>query len=329
MKNVSMNGIFSRNVEIFISLAKTKSFQKTASIFGLSTSPISRELVTLENKLKVTLVDRSCRPLILTPEGRKLLSELIPIMNESQRAVALAREASNFHPSLRIGFIDSFSYDVVPQFITMMQSKISKFICLTGGADRLVERLLSHEVDVILTINPCFEIPDLRRHLLLREPSVLIFPKSQYDFRRYFRSWEDLAHCGLPFIRNYSFSGGGQLESQHLTTHDLKLMGTIQTDNNGLRIKLVSDGKGWAIVRPLTLLQHEKLLSKLTIYSVPSPLIERKVYILGRSNISVDLYRDIVDSLANILNSEVITRLTEIFSPTIVKSIEVYPYTNK
>ena len=149
------------------------------------------------------------------------------------------------------------------------------------------------------------------------------------DFRRYFRSWEDLAHCGLPFIRNYSFSGGGQLESQHLTTHDLKLMGTIQTDNNGLRIKLVSDGKGWAIVRPLTLLQHEKLLSKLTIYSVPSPLIERKVYILGRSNISVDLYRDIVDSLANILNSEVIPRLTEIFSPTIVKSIEVYPYTNK
>lgn len=115
------------------------------------------------------------------------------------------------------------------------------------------------------------------------------------------------------------------MESQHLTTHDLKLMGTIQTDNNGLRIKLVSDGKGWAIVRPLTLLQHEKLLSKLTIYSVPSPL----VYILGRSNISVDLYRDIVDSLANILNSEVIPRLTEIFSPTIVKSIEVYPYTNK
>ena len=59
------------------------------------------------------------------------------------------------------------------------------------------------------------------------------------------------------------------MECQHLTTHDLKLMGTIQTDNNGLRIKLVSDGKGWAIVRPLTLLQHEKLLSKLTIYSVP------------------------------------------------------------
>ena len=58
-------------------------------------------------------------------------------------------------------------------------------------------------------------------------------------------------------------------------------------------------------------------------------LIERKVYILGRSNISIDLYRDIVDSLANILNSEVIPRLTEIFSPTIVKSIEVYPYTNK
>ena len=82
MKNVSMNGIFSRNVEIFIFLAKTKSFQKTASIFGLSTSSISRELVTLENKLKVTLVDRSCRPLILTPEGGKLLSELIPIMNE-------------------------------------------------------------------------------------------------------------------------------------------------------------------------------------------------------------------------------------------------------
>lgn len=39
MKNVSMNGIFSRNVEIFISLSKTKSFQKTASILDCQPLP--------------------------------------------------------------------------------------------------------------------------------------------------------------------------------------------------------------------------------------------------------------------------------------------------
>lgn len=35
MKNVSMNGIFSRNVEIFISLSKTKSFQKDGVNFWI------------------------------------------------------------------------------------------------------------------------------------------------------------------------------------------------------------------------------------------------------------------------------------------------------
>ena len=304
--------IFSKEFEVFLSLTETRSFKQTAECFGVSISTISRQLSELEQLLDVTLFDRSCRPMVLTAEGRWFLNESRPSLERLGQVVTEIRQLSNLKPNLRIGFIDSFSYDVAPSFISHMQPHLQGISCLTGGADRLIERLNAQEVDVILTINPCFDIPNLKRHLLLQEPSVLIFPNEPLYADACNWSWKDISVCGLPFIHNYCFSGGGKLEDLHFNTHDVHIVSTIHTDSIGMRTKLVAQGHGWAIIRPLSLLKHTELLPHLRVVRAPAPGFNRNVYVLARSNISQELFTRIISTLHDILKHEVLPRLTDL-----------------
>lgn len=319
-----IQGVFSREFEIFMALAQNHSFRQTAEKFGLSISSISRLMHELENRLHITLFDRSCKPIALTVEGRWLFRELQPSLRHISQSIQDAHQAALFKPYLRIGFIDSFSYDVAPEFIENILPRIRGISCLTGGADRLVERLNAQEVDVILTINPCFDIPNLRRHLLLREPSVTIFPKEERFRQAGQWSWHELSLCGLPFISSYNISGGGKLETVHFTTHDLDIVSVIHSDNIGMREKLVSRGNGWAIMRPLSLLQHRELIDKLYIFVSPPPVIMRDVYILARSTIQPGLFADIVNTLADILKDRILCLLGNALPARLMEGIEIF-----
>ena len=314
-------GIFSKEFSTFVALAQNRSFKATAELFGVSQSSISRHLNDLEQSLHVTLFDRSHNPMVLTAEGRWLLDAIAPSLHRISHAVADVRNTTHFKPYLRIGFIDSFSYDVAPMFVQEMSGRLQGICCLTGGADRLIERMTAQEVDIILTINPCFDIPELRRHLLLSEPSIMIFPKTERFAQADKWSWQQLSLCGLPFIRNYSSSGGGRLESLHFTTHDVRISGTVHSDSIGMRMKMVARGQGWAIIRPLSLLQHLDLYEKLHIFATPKPMIYRDIYVLGRPCVAKPLFLEVISTLQNILAREVVPRLRSLVPPELAPQI--------
>jgi DNA-binding transcriptional LysR family regulator len=58
-----------RNAEVFCDVANCRSFSKAAAARGLSQPAISQAIQQLEEHLGVTLIDRSQRPLQLTPAG--------------------------------------------------------------------------------------------------------------------------------------------------------------------------------------------------------------------------------------------------------------------
>lgn len=58
-----------RSVELFLEVAQQRSFSKGALAHGVSQSSASQAVQTLEERLGVTLIDRSKRPLELTPAG--------------------------------------------------------------------------------------------------------------------------------------------------------------------------------------------------------------------------------------------------------------------
>jgi DNA-binding transcriptional LysR family regulator len=60
-----------RNFELFCEVAECRSFSKAADRLGVSQSSVSQAVAHLEKQLVVELIDRSHRPLALTPAGQR------------------------------------------------------------------------------------------------------------------------------------------------------------------------------------------------------------------------------------------------------------------
>ena len=160
---------------LFIAMCENASLQEAAEAYGLSASAASRALRRLEDSLGANLFDRTCKPMVLTPEGKALYRKIKPAHVITKDALEAFKESNAKHPDLKIGFLDSFSLSVVPKFIERVKSSASSITCLTGSSDRLLERLAKREVDVILSSDPSLENSEYRRLLLIREPSMRSF----------------------------------------------------------------------------------------------------------------------------------------------------------
>ena len=57
-------------LDLFCAVVRTQSFSRGARALGVSQSAASQSVAQLESRLGITLIDRSKRPFVLTPEGR-------------------------------------------------------------------------------------------------------------------------------------------------------------------------------------------------------------------------------------------------------------------
>ncbi len=72
-------------LEIFCNVARTRSFSEGARRSGVTQSAASQRIRALEAELGVQLVDRSTRPLRLTPAGRTLYDGSVRILDRYER----------------------------------------------------------------------------------------------------------------------------------------------------------------------------------------------------------------------------------------------------
>lgn len=99
--------------KIFLSLAESRSFSVTAEAFGVEPSTISRTLGTLENSLGQKLVDRSARPLELTPKGLWAVKRIAPIIRSHEKLIDEMTEDSTGLEGADPGFRCSWLCDAV------------------------------------------------------------------------------------------------------------------------------------------------------------------------------------------------------------------------
>ena len=62
-----------RTLELFCTIAEHRSFSKAAVLHQLTQSAVSQAMQHLEESVGAELIDRSKRPLILTPAGKTYL----------------------------------------------------------------------------------------------------------------------------------------------------------------------------------------------------------------------------------------------------------------
>jgi LysR family nitrogen assimilation transcriptional regulator len=73
-----------RTLELFLSIAATNSFSRSAALAGLTQSSVSKSIAALEAELAVRLFERTGRGAVLSPEGRALLPRIDAMVREAR-----------------------------------------------------------------------------------------------------------------------------------------------------------------------------------------------------------------------------------------------------
>ncbi|MEV7570089.1 LysR family transcriptional regulator [Streptomyces tanashiensis] len=187
-------------IEVFLALAEELHFRRTSERLGLAQGRVSQTIKKLERRIGVPLFERTSRRVALTPTGRQLREDLLPVhqqlLRAVDRAVAMGRGITGV---LRVGYSSPMVAEVLLKAADVFRDRYpdcavevqevqlsDPFGPLRGG--RLDLQVTEHPVDEPdLTLGP----------VVLSEPRVLMVPAGHRFARRASVSLEDLAEATL------------------------------------------------------------------------------------------------------------------------------------
>lgn len=114
-------------LQCFAAVAEELHFHKAAERLHMAQPPLSRQIRVLEEELGVTLFNRSTRTVALTEAGRLLYPDVRKLLLDAK---AIERRVAEYRTgeagTLRLGFVDSSSYEMMPRFLRAHRSRWPK-----------------------------------------------------------------------------------------------------------------------------------------------------------------------------------------------------------
>lgn len=163
----------------FLTVSQEKSLKKAADRLLISPGRVSQIVRELERDLGCTLLDRSNRTARLTPNGQKFVQDFSPLVLQFEKAESeFRRHTQTGKNTLRLGFITSTGFNLVPNFIKQISNEHPGFEVIPRSFSYSVEieQGLSNgviDLGIIRTIGP----PEMFESKVLRiDPLVLCTP---------------------------------------------------------------------------------------------------------------------------------------------------------
>lgn len=291
-------------VEVFVATADERSISVAARRLGASPSSVSQQLSNLETSLGTSLVDRSARPLSLTPAGELFLKRAQAILNEAEQARAeLARGALASLSRLRLGVIEDFDADVTPRLLTQLADQLegTYFALETGASHRLYDQLDARALDVIVAADTGVGADWMEVYPLLEEPFVAAVPKGMVDPANPMATLAE-----LPLVQYTARHHMGRVISDHLARQNLRLDKRFELDSYHAIMSMVAKGTGWTILTPLGYFHAHRFRAETELVPLPFGPLTRRISLATREGVFGDLPKDIARQLQNILTDLVV-----------------------
>jgi len=162
----------------FISVGENLSFRIASEKLNLSQPAVSAHVRDLEESLGVPLLSRTTRRVNLTPEGENFMIRAKRSLEELEDVVLdLKEQAALRRGRISVGFVPSIASSVLPIVIAEFSAKFPeiKIQVFDEMADRLYERVLNNEVDLMVgPISP--QRNELDFQLLFNDRYVSVVP---------------------------------------------------------------------------------------------------------------------------------------------------------
>lgn len=263
-------------IEVFVASAEEGSISAAARRLGVSPSAVSQQLTALEAALGATLLDRTGRPVQVTPAGAMFRRHAQVILNAASEARAeLAMADLSGLTTLRLGVIEDFDSDVTPRLLTSLARDLKgcRFLLETGASHRLMDQLEARALDIVIAADTDQPPEDWREiHPILSEPFVAVAPPGA--------NIDD-----LPLILYTARHLMGRQIAAHLARHGLKPAHRFELDSYAAILAMVAGGEGWTILTPLALHQARAFRDKVEVRPLPLPALARTLSLSARAGI--------------------------------------------
>ena len=263
-------------IEVFVASAEEGSISAAARRLGVSPSAVSQQLTALEAALGATLLDRSGRPVQVTPAGAMFRRHAQTILNAASEARAeLAMADLSGMTTLRLGVIEDFDSDVTPRLLSALAHDLKgcRFLLETGASHRLMDQLEARALDIVIAADADQSPEDWREvHPILSEPFIAVVPPGA--------SIDD-----LPLIQYTARHLMGRQIAAHLARHGLKPAHRFELDSYAAILAMVAGGEGWTILTPLALHQARAFRDHVEVRPLPLPPLTRTLSLSARAGI--------------------------------------------
>lgn len=170
-----------RQLRYFIAVAETENVARAAELLHISQSPLSRQIMQLEDQLGVLLFERHRQRIRLTAEGRDLLGEARVLMANAQRVESFGRRlGAGTAGRLAIGYVEAALYgNLVRTSLGRLRrpGAAINFSVQAMGTAQQFEQLRLRTLDVGLVYRPPHKDAGLSSAMVFEEPLVLAMPK--------------------------------------------------------------------------------------------------------------------------------------------------------
>jgi DNA-binding transcriptional LysR family regulator len=291
-------------IEVFAVVAEEGSVSAAARRLGASASGVSQQLTNLEEVLGAPLLDRSARPVTLTPAGKMFRRRAQAILNEAAQARAeLALADLSRLTDFRLGMIEDFDAEVTPRLLVEMAEALKgcHFLLETGPSHRLMDALDTRALDVVVTADMGAAADWMEVHPLLEEPFVAAVPKG--------RNLDDPQ--ALPLIQYTERHHMGRQIAAHLARQNLRPSRRFELDSYHAIMAMVAEGAGWAILTPLGALHAHRFREATDILPLPVAPLSRTISLSARRGVLGEMPRQTAARLRNLLDELVVAPVTE------------------
>ena len=141
-------------LKYFIAVAEYKSFTKAANQYYISQTAITQQIHALEEQMNVSLIDRSCRPIALTPAGNVFLLEAKAIVERMNHALTKVQDATTgVGGILRIGYTKGYEQSSFSNLLKNFHLDYPDTLltCYRCDTEMLAAGLLNDDYDIIFT----------------------------------------------------------------------------------------------------------------------------------------------------------------------------------
>lgn len=184
-------------LKYFIAVAESKSFTHAASQYFISQTAVTQQIHALETQMGVTLIDRTTRPISLTPAGNVFLIEAKAILERMDTAMNRVHDASTgLVGTLRIGYTKGYERSNLSNTLKKFHVDYPNILitCYRCDTDPLAAGLFNNDYDIIFTWDSTNIVQDknVEYKLMERAPLTVALYSGHYLARRISLSRKEL-----------------------------------------------------------------------------------------------------------------------------------------